>query len=75
MAKKKARKKNRKSPVANTMRTMYGKPKMLEPIVRVTPQVLQTIRDITVNAGQFETGGLLLGEKKYIGNRWFWLPR
>ena len=64
MAKKKTKRKIKKLHEASSKCTVQGKPKFPEPIIRVTPQVLQKIRDITVNAGQFETGGLLLGDKK-----------
>ena len=65
MAKKKTKRKIKKLHEASSKCTVKGKPKFPEPIIRVTPQVFQTIRDITLEAGQFETGGLLLGEKKY----------
>jgi integrative and conjugative element protein (TIGR02256 family) len=70
MAKKKTKGKIKKLHKASSKCMMQGKSKLPEPIIRVSPQVFQTIRDITVDAGPFETGGLLLGEKKYVGNEY-----
>ena len=70
MAKKKTKGKIKKLHEASSKCMMQGKSKLPEPIIRVSPQVFQTIRDITVDAGPFETGGLLIGEKKYVGNEY-----
>jgi len=70
MAKKKTKGKIKKLHEASSKCTVQGKSKLPEPIIRVSPLVFQTIRDITVDAGPFETGGLLIGEKKYVGNEY-----
>ena len=36
------------------------------PTLVISPEILDIVRDTTINAGQFETGGLFLGEKAII---------
>ena len=43
---------------------------IMRPKLIVDPEVFQHIRKNTLLSGQFETGGLLLGEKKMIGNHY-----